>query len=124
MNLYDDMIATNIDLPTPPAEEPAAPLVAVRPRQAVAITPPINTPTTAAPMAMARPQQAISAASVVQPIKTPTLEAAAIVQAVVAPRVAGGALTAAAESPVTAVPMQQQQATPQAITPISQLKLA
>jgi len=95
---HDEMTPTNINAPSPPAESTAAPIV------------------------VPNAQQSISAVSVVEPAKTPTIAKA--IQETAAPKAAGGNLIMqqAVGQAAVAVPMQQTQNAPQVITPISTLK--
>jgi len=97
---HDEMTPTNINTPTPPADETATPIV------------------------VSRPQQSISVATAVQPTKTAEISTAPPTQEVAAPRVTGGNLTMKESTGQAAValPMQQAQSAPQTISPISTLK--
>jgi hypothetical protein len=100
MNLYDEMVPTNINTPAPPDEPRAAPIT------------------------VPRPQQSISAVDVVQPSTTQTIATTPPVQEAAAPRVAGGNLVLQGTDgrPAPAVQMQQSQSAPQVLSPISTLK--
>ena len=100
--LHDEMVPTDINTPTPPDEPRAAPL------------------------AVPKPQQSITAATAVQSNSAPTIPTATPIQEAPAPRAAGGnlVLQGAGALPVPAVPLQQNQAAPQALTPVSTLKTA
>ena len=102
MNLHDEMIPTDINTPTPPNEP------------------------TAAPLAVPKPQQSITVATVVQAAPTTVIQTAPPTQDAPPPRAAGGNLVmqGAGVPGAPAVPLQQSQTAPQAITPVSTLKTA